>query len=346
MYFKGSSLEIKQLDNVILFGTAGLLQHALHFCKKNNLTVKFLSDNNEKIHHTIIEGIQVIPPKDIHKYDYPILIISMYAYEIAKQLDNLSIKNYYDFSYVFEYDRWYQHFDIKFIQTNKEKINQVIDLLADEKSKSFFRSLIKYRKTSNPIHIQPADFPDYFHPQVSPKYNDFILDCGAWEGDSAIDFIKKLNNKCKIYCFEPEKETFSTLIKNTKKFEYVQNFNYGVSNENETLYFHKASNNMQHRVVDYVTDNKIDVVTLDSFLSSELQKINFIKMDIEGSEMNALLGAKNLIRQYQPKLAICIYHLKGDLWEIPLLIKQLNPNYKLYIGHHSQNLFDTVIYAI
>ena len=69
-------------------------------------------------------------------------------------------------------------------------------------------------------------------------------------------------------------------------------------------------------------------------------------MDIEGSELKALLGAKELLEKQKPKLAICIYHLYNDLWEIPLLIKNINPSYKLYMGHHSQNLFETVIYAI
>ena len=69
-------------------------------------------------------------------------------------------------------------------------------------------------------------------------------------------------------------------------------------------------------------------------------------MDIEGFEIKALTGASNLITKNKPKLAICIYHKFEDLWEIPFYIKRLNAEYKIYIRHHSFNLYETVCYAI
>jgi hypothetical protein len=68
-------------------------------------------------------------------------------------------------------------------------------------------------------------------------------------------------------------------------------------------------------------------------------------MDIEGSEMNALRGAENIIIQHRPKLAICVYHKPADLWEIPLYLKELVSDYKLHLRHHSDFLNETVCYA-
>ena len=68
-------------------------------------------------------------------------------------------------------------------------------------------------------------------------------------------------------------------------------------------------------------------------------------MDIEGAEQNALEGAKDIILRNKPKLAICLYHKPEDLWEIPLYIHSLVPEYKIYIRHHSHTNEETVMYA-
>ena len=75
-------------------------------------------------------------------------------------------------------------------------------------------------------------------------------------------------------------------------------------------------------------------------------KITMIKMDIEGSELEALKGAKKTIQRDKPKLAICIYHKPEDMADIPLYIKELVPEYKLYIRHHSNFATETVLYAV
>lgn len=74
-------------------------------------------------------------------------------------------------------------------------------------------------------------------------------------------------------------------------------------------------------------------------------KISFIKMDIEGSEYEALKGMRNIVISQKPKMAICIYHQENHLWSIPLLLKELNKDYKIYIRHYGLNCWDTVCYA-
>ncbi len=88
---------------------------------------------------------------------------------------------------------------------------------------------------------------------------------------------------------------------------------------------------------------QVKVVALDSCVQ---EKVTFIKMDIEGAELKALEGAKQLITKYRPKLAICIYHKREDMWEIPYFIKSLVPEYKLYIRHYSNYDYETVLYAV
>jgi len=69
-------------------------------------------------------------------------------------------------------------------------------------------------------------------------------------------------------------------------------------------------------------------------------------MDIEGSELNALKGAEAVIRKYHPVLAVCVYHKKEDLLEIPQYIKSLYPGYKLYLRTYSKYCQELVLYAV
>lgn len=84
-------------------------------------------------------------------------------------------------------------------------------------------------------------------------------------------------------------------------------------------------------------------ISLDEIVKDE--KVSYIKMDIEGSELNALKGAKNVIKRDRPRLAICIYHKPEDILELPLYILDLVPEYKFYIRHYCSCMWETVLYA-
>jgi len=337
---------------VILFGVGSGLKNALSCLNELDTKVAFLSDNNVTLHNTKIKNIEVINPDKLKMMKLPILIISMYSYDISKQLQSLNVQNFYDFSFSFDLERWKNHFDNHLIKKNEQNIQKLKMILKDDYSKDVFSGLINYRKTLNPTYIQQAKFPDYFHPLVQPASGDTIIDAGAWHGDSCVDFAERLSNKCKIYAFEPEKNNFNELIKTIKEksiSNIVHPMPYGLWDKKTTFSFNVSTEHtMQFRIDESANSEiKINVISLDEFAQkNSILKIDFIKMDIEGTEYQALIGAKKILLEQKPKLAICIYHKFDDLWSIPLLIKKLNPDYKLYIGHHSQHLFDTVIYAI
>ena len=89
---------------------------------------------------------------------------------------------------------------------------------------------------------------------------------------------------------------------------------------------------------------EVECVALDSVLHDVA--VSFIKMDIEGSELSTLVGAKELIRKNSPILAICVYHRQGDLWDIPCFSMTLNPDYSFYLRPHLLEGWDLVCYAI
>ncbi|MDR1688871.1 MAG: FkbM family methyltransferase [Clostridiales bacterium] len=177
-------------------------------------------------------------------------------------------------------------------------------------------------------------------PELNFKQNEVFVDCGSFNGATISAF--KLWNKEPFECiaFEPEK-TMAEIIRN--KVPYAKVINAGVWDENGILRFRTSGSSLM-QIADSNGDNELQVVRLDDELKD--RRVTFIKMDIEGSEMNALKGAEEIIRKQKPKLAICIYHKLEDIWEIPQIILNYRPDYRLYLRHYSIHLNETVLYAL
>lgn len=191
-------------------------------------------------------------------------------------------------------------------------------------------------------------YKQYFLKGVcEPKSGNVVIDAGAFLGETAIWFADAVGKKGKVFCFEPSLVTFSGLDKNIA-INQLQNTIYtvkkGLWSENKRLKFvtqsYSSSCNEQEG------NTEIEVITLDSFIvENRLEKVDIIKMDIEGAEMKALEGAVETIRKFKPVLAICAYHKPGDIFEIPLFIKSIVPEYKIYLSHKCIFWSETVIFA-
>lgn len=178
---------------------------------------------------------------------------------------------------------------------------------------------------------------------VVPSKSEVFVDGGALDGEDTIKFFEWcVGSNAKVYLFEPascNKRNLKKLAKNDDRIEYIDK---GLWCENVELRFDtrmacsgKISN---------MGDASIEVTSLDEVM--EGREVSFIKMDIEGSEIQALLGSEETIKKYKPRLAICVYHRVEDILEIPKLILQMNPEYKLYLRHYSYVDTETVLYAI
>jgi hypothetical protein len=89
----------------------------------------------------------------------------------------------------------------------------------------------------------------------------------------------------------------------------------------------------------------VDVISLDQYFEGRRMP-SLIKMDVEGAEADALLGASGLLESARPTLAISAYHFPTDLWTIPMLINRLMPGSQLFLRHYTREVDDTVCYAV
>lgn len=188
----------------------------------------------------------------------------------------------------------------------------------------------------------------YFDPEIiSCRDDEVFVDAGVFNGETSVLFSQYCKQKYeKIYLFEPN-EASRTLTKENLALEKIQNyelFSCGLWDKKETLFF-GGDDGIGSFGVDGVGEKvAVEVDTLDHMLGDT--RVTFIKMDIEGAELNALQGAKNIIEKYRPKLAISIYHKAEDIFELPLYIKSLVPEYKFYLRHYSTHTMETVLYAV
>ena len=190
------------------------------------------------------------------------------------------------------------------------------------------------------------NYKHYFDLDIIPYSNNQVfVDVGAYIGDTTQDFINTYNNYKKIYCYEVTLETMAKLKNNLSKYNNIIYKNKAVSNDNSIMYLKESNINSSANQVDNSGTIEVETVSLDNDI---LEKIDIIKMDIEGSEHNALIGCKNHIINDNPTLLISVYHNNEDLWKLPKLIYEYNNNYNFYLRYYSNYIFPTeiVLFAI
>lgn len=175
---------------------------------------------------------------------------------------------------------------------------------------------------------------------------EIFVDAGSCDGMSSVYFKKwSRDNDIFVYVFEPDptrrKICLETLEKNEISYHFIEK---GLWRENAFLGFNQFGDKNNSGRIEESGNEVIEVTSLDNVL--EGKKVTFIKMDIEGAEYQALLGAERLIRENRPKLAICVYHKPEDIIEIPELILKFYSGYKLYLRHYSVKKYETVLYAL
>jgi FkbM family methyltransferase len=198
----------------------------------------------------------------------------------------------------------------------------------------------------------PEDYL-YFHSdtfQVQP--NEVYIDVGAYDGDTIETFVQACNEISvkyqHIYALEPDQECFDRLVVNTKSYDSISLFKLGMWSESTSISFvesHESAHDQAAQISkDSETGASIDVVSLDDFCLDKAPTL--IKMDPPGNIINEIIkGGSQTIKKYKPKLALGSYHSLDEFVEVPIMLKQLCPDYKLVLRHNTYHLCDTDLYA-
>ncbi|WP_413701364.1 FkbM family methyltransferase [Psychromonas sp. KJ10-10] len=184
---------------------------------------------------------------------------------------------------------------------------------------------------------------------VKVETDDVVIDCGGATGDTALYFYGKGAKKVYVYEFLPSslKVINQQLLNNgitQDKVEVIQKAIWDKSDQ-ELSYLDRGNASIVDKKGKY-SDSIMTLTIDDMVIKKELNRVDFIKMDIEGAEVVALNGAYKCIQKHKPKLAISVYHKNDDLITIPTLIKKMNPNYQLYFDYYTNTGAEAILYAI
>lgn len=259
------------------------------------------------------------------------------------------------------------------IKTDELMLNNAYNIFSDSKSKELFITKLALFASGGDFYIfdkfissfsepfqgfgfdndraHPEDYY-YFNNDVLPLApHEIYVDVGAFDGDTIREFVQACDKNrisySHILAFEPDPQCYEALLNNTFSHPNVSCHQIGLWSDSRTLQF-KSSGIALHdqaAAICHTGDIEIQVVSLDDFLQGS--EVTFIKMDPGGNVIpDAIKGAARTIAKHRPKLAVGAYHALDSIYEIPLLVKGICSDYRLYLRHNTYHLCDTDLYAV
>lgn len=183
--------------------------------------------------------------------------------------------------------------------------------------------------------------------EIGVEPGDVAIDAGGCWGDTALYMASK--NARHVYSFEFANDNLiifnDNLDKNPVLAQAISIVQKAVWDEDDAELNFEANGPATQVFEDDDLNSTVHTVSIDTFTDNNVERVDFIKMDIEGAELRALKGAKNTIIRFGPRLAITVYHKPEDLWTIPHYIKSLQGNYVFYLDHFTTTMDETVLFA-
>lgn len=230
-----------------------------------------------------------------------------------------------------------------------EQIQESKKYYKDEMSVSVVDATVEYMVSYHVEAMQKVVSAEehYFIAEVMERLPQqaVFVDCGAFTAEFPGALKKQNIHFGKCYCFEMEEANCSIARQNVRLMgceDKVEIVHGGVAGQDGYLYF--ESNGASSKLVDYETQDKVQVFSLDTYFQNT--KIDFIKMDIEGAELGALKGGMHVIKRDRPILAVSVYHSLEDRIEIPRYLQEQLGDYDFYLRQHSIWFSETVLYAV
>lgn len=232
--------------------------------------------------------------------------------------------------------------DLKYVRENIEEINKAYSILEDEESKKYFNQYINARINNDYRLIQFATYYEKFNNEIFDIDDENYLDLGAYTGDTIYKYLEATKSKYKnIYAIEPSKESYDILCNNFNTYPNIHFYNIGTWNEKTKLYFEGE------KAATYISRNKngaeISVDRLDRIISDK--EISFIKINFRFGVIETLEGGEEILKKYKPKLAINVSLDKELFFKVPLILKKINPEYKIFVRFEARQLSRFTLYA-
>ena len=349
----------------IIYGAGGTGKKICDALLSTGNKVKYFIDLYSK--EPSYQGVKIHRIQDVTPCSIPVFVsVSCLSNKIKKDLISLGYSNSYDLNEILKkyhcvFSAFFDDKHKRVLQESEKQYQQQLDelsnKLSDARSVECLATIRRFRSNPSPETYVENDwqvqyFPDKLINKKLIQNPLRMIDCGAFTGDT-LDTTKKICNQYNIdfeltTCFEPEPNNYKKLIKyikscalgNTRTIAIPA----GVWSENTTLSFSFQADKSSAVLNSSENSSQLQVLKIDDICFGSAP--NYIKMDVEGAELEALIGAKECIESYKPNLAISVYHKPKHIWEIADLILKFNPSYDLYLYSHGDFCNEIILYAI
>jgi len=349
--------------SVVLFGAGQLGRLCAQALKRNNIPVRAFCDRKIDLHGSVCDGVEVMSPeKAVHGFGSSSLFIVAIWTGTASEgmnerlgyLQGQGARLAMPFPALLwslgEKGMNFHSFELPSLSlSHADELRRFANLFEDEESLATLAALLRQRLWG--IYSDEHPVPhQYFPPDlVSLGDNEAVADGGAFNGDTLAEFMEKVGSKFSHYhAFEPDSVNLAALRQRLDGYsqhirDQITVYEFALYSHRETLSF-KSRGNPNSQIIKEKGEVSVEARTLDEALQN--RPLTFLKLDIEGAEVSALHGAQSTIRRTQPLAAVCVYHKPDDLWEIPLLLRDMLPNHRFALRQHGFDGWETVCYAI
>jgi FkbM family methyltransferase len=280
----------------------------------------------------VVSGVVEGRPKTIHT--------------LLAQAGAKDIANYYHLNLVDP-----QRFPVPFwennvadIDENPEKYAGLRGLLADDLSRTTLDDLLHFRYTNQYEH---GSLLYHLHEQYWEPFIDFskvtsFVDGGSFDGQTALQFIQRQPAYERVDVFEPFPNSMANAKRNLEGRANAHFHPYAILDQRKTLRFTTTAGSANG--LSDCGDIAVETCALDEELKGA--RVGMLKLDIEGAELEALDGARDIIEQQRPILAVCVYHDQSHFWRVPEKVLAMRADYQVYLRHYSEGVYETVMYFI
>ena len=342
--------QARRRNGVWIFGAGTIGRQVQSACAPIGLPVHGFVDNDPSKQGQRLNDLPIVAPDwlDPHQ-DSVILASGNYSSEIAAQLETLGFCYVQNLSEFFFAACSPGQPEKEFADDLRRRRISYMGLylsLGDALSRECLNAIIGYRQSFDLrilATLRQKGMPQWFDPAFfTPNPHHVFVDGGAFDGDTALTFIQRNGGPSQaIHLFELDSELAARAAMNLQVHPTVSVHRCGLSDRPGTVHFCKTG--MTDGRLGEAAGTQVRVDTVDNVVA---EPITFLKLDVEGEEARALVGASHHIRADAPLLAVAAYHNVGDIWALPRLIARINPAYTFYLRHYTQTTYETVVYGV
>ena len=351
-------------ESIVLFGAGNLGRQVLSQLRQDGIEPLAFSDNNSSIQGSVIGGLTVLSPREAAtrygqsaSFVVTIWNTNQSFVETQEKLQALGcIKVISVATFRWKHPEkflpfFWANLPSKTIEQAKQ-VKSAFALWADDFSRQEYLAQLRWRiwgdfESLSPPVQQESYFPEDIF-QLEPA--EHFVDCGAYDGITIRQFLNKQTTFTgRILAFEPDPANFANLKR------YISNLDLSLQDQLEVLPFAIGARHERVRfdatgtMGSTITDSgsiEVDCFPLDELFQDHEFMPTYLKMDIEGAELDALKGAQKTIHRLSPALAVCTYHHYDDLWRIPAYIHSISNEYSIFLRPHEIEGWQLVCYAI